>query len=47
MGVGSILFSAVDKMFDYLDVRREERLELWTSIREIDAVFVENQETKE
>ena len=47
MSAGAILFSAVDRMFDYLDVRMEERLELWTSIKEIDSIFVENLETKE
>lgn len=41
MAAGSILFDAVDRMFDYLEIESmSERMELWGQIREIDNVFL-------
>lgn len=40
MDIGSVLFVAVDRMFDYLMIHPDLRLNLWTQVREIDAIFV-------
>ena len=40
MGTGSIDFHAVNGVFDYLDIRKEDRLGLWMVISDIDAIYV-------